>query len=351
MRCQQPPVQRLHALRRINLPRLDQPQPHGGRQAVVVLLRWAADLHLAIPQFHHRRAFGPSRIACRQFDCAPPGHRKRCRGGKQRAAVSQQAVLHRAAQQMEVCRRHRRPIGIDVGFAVGHHCHHFGRSQHLLRLLRGVPPMDRLPLRQRTLVMWDRIDSITAPDIAARQACPRAGQCLPLRRRGAGPVGRGTIRSRHPLRSSRVPARRMHCPSSPDQGRGDAGRWLGTSPRCDLGSPERAARCRPPRFGQPSPQPASQPSPPPSQGQAFRIGKQPPGLQLTPAVTAQPAQAHRFAQHHLFESLPSGLTRGIAAPLYRGADLRMTQGTFPWRLLCSVSRVTPNRTRAASHKG
>src|SRR5271166_3891462 len=40
----------------------------------------------------------------------------------------------------------------------------------------------------------------------------------------------------------------------------------------------------------------------------------------------------------------------IAPPFYRGADLRTSQATIPWRLLCSVSRRIPNRTRAASRK-
>jgi transposase len=116
-------VQRLHTLWWTDLLRLDQPQPHGGRQAVVMFLRWTADLDLAIPQFHHRGAFGPSRIARRQFDHAPPHHRERRRRGEQRAPAGQQAVLHRSAQQVEVCLWHRRPTGVNVGLAVGDHGH------------------------------------------------------------------------------------------------------------------------------------------------------------------------------------------------------------------------------------
>jgi deoxyhypusine synthase len=88
-------------------------------------------------------------------------------------------------------------------------------------------------------------------------------------------------------------------------------------------------------------------------------GKEPTSPKLAAPVAAQAAHgssargqapAHRLAHGHLFESLPSGLTRGIAAPLYRGADRRMSQATCPSRLLSVGCRRTANRTAAASGK-
>ena len=106
------------------------------------------------------------------------------------------------------------------------------------------------------------------------------------------------------------------------RGRGGAVLWWGTSPHygariqsgAGFGSPGHAAR----QIG-------------PARDQLrhchLRAGEEPPGLQLTLAVAAQPAQAHRFTRRHPFEDLRPVLSRrtspnvpsdnSIAAPVGR----------------------------------
>ena len=115
-------MQRLYAGRRIDLPRFDHPQPHGLGQRVVLLIPRATKLHLAIPQRHHGSALGLAGIARRQFDHAQAGLREVCHRSEQHAALGQPAVLHGAGQHMDVGLRHRGPFGVDVRFAIVHHC-------------------------------------------------------------------------------------------------------------------------------------------------------------------------------------------------------------------------------------
>ena len=249
--------------------------------------------------------------AVRPCAARPPETR---RGGEQRAATGQQAVLHRSAQQVEVCLRHRRPIGVDVGLAVGHYRHHRGRLQHLLRLLRGVQPVHQLPLRQRPLAMRDRIYPVTAPDIATHQA----------KARPAGGIHRDHCVHQHAvcialLHRTKATAtlgcgRELHLAAILDRQNVPSGAGL-------TGSVSPALNQLLSRH--------------------FRIGEEPPGLQLT---SRSPPSRRKHTV------LRKTICSRIAAPLCRGADLRMTQGTFPWRLLCSVSRATPIGTRPASHK-
>jgi hypothetical protein len=73
----------------------------------------------------------------------------------------------------------------------------------------------------------------------------------------------------------------------------------------------------------------------------LRVGKEPPSSLFACTVAAQPAQTRRLARNHLFED---------RAPLYRGADRRMSPATFPSRPLSVGCRRSGNRTRVASGK-
>ena len=133
-----------------------------------------------------------------------------------------------------------------------------------------------------------------------------------------------------------------YCPASPDRGRAGAAPRSGTaasvvSPAfagAGSGSPAHAARRRRSRSAHSILRRSSLPSP-------FgwrRTGR--PALRL--------CGAHQGGAGA--PVLRTTICSRIAAPLYRGADLRMSRATFPWRLLFAGCREEANRYRAASGK-
>jgi hypothetical protein len=70
-------LQRFHAIGRIDLLHVNQPQSHSGRQAVAVFITWPADFHLAISEIHHSGALGVScRILPGQWDGFEAAYKK-----------------------------------------------------------------------------------------------------------------------------------------------------------------------------------------------------------------------------------------------------------------------------------
>ena len=256
---------------------------------------------------------------------APPGHRELGRRGKQRAATGQQAIRHRPAQHMDVGVRDRRPRGVDVGLAVGDHCYHRSRCQHRLRLLCGVYPAHRLPLRQRTMVVWRRVHPVTAPDFAPYQACPRAGQrpdpwAQTRPTRGAATIACTSTPYALPFPTGPRPRRRCAVVGNFTS----EVSWI-------------ARTCRP---AQASPVRSDQPS--------ISLATVTFGLEKNrPARSSPPRLPPRRRKHTV---LRTAICSRIAAPLYRGVDLRMSPATFPWRLLSVGGRRSQNPTRAASGK-
>ena len=108
------------------------------------------------------------------------------------------------------------------------------------------------------------------------------------------------------------------------RGRGGAVLWWGTSPHYGPRISSLNRQDVPPGTGR-----AGQIGPARDQlcRRHLRAGEEPPGLQLTLAVAAQPAQAHRFTRRHPFEDLRPLLSRrtspnvpsdnSIAAPVGR----------------------------------
>ena len=216
-----------------------------------------------------------------------------------------------------------RPTGVDVRLTVGDHRHHLGRLQHLFGLLRGVQPVHRLPFRQWTLAMRDRVYPVTAPDIAADQAETRPARGVHRDHRVHQHAEGIALSDRAEAAAALCCGRELHLTTVLDRqdmppGTGRAGQI----------GPARNQLCR----------------------RHLRAGEEPPGLQLTLAVAAQPAQAHRFTRRHPFEDLRPLLSRrtspnvpsdnSIAAPVGRGRAST--------RAACASAGAAPGRSIASS---
>ena len=207
-------------------------------EAVVAFVLRATDLHHAIPQFHHRSAFGVRGFMGPQLYLACPA------SGNVAAAANSvpPPASRRSFIRGPACGslpRAPSPNWVDVGLTVGDHRHHLRWLQHLFGLLRGVHPVHH---SRSASVAGDagRVYPVTAPDIAADQAETRSA-C--------------SVHRDH--RVSNTPYA-FPFPTGPRPG--GAVPWWGTSPRYDLGSPGRAVRHRPRRSDRTSPQPALLPS-------------------------------------------------------------------------------------------
>src|SRR3984957_15737096 len=143
-------------------------------------------------------------------------------------------------------------------------------------------PVHRLPLRQRPIAMRDWVYPVTAPDIATHQAQTRPA---------------GGVHRNHGVYQHAVCIALLHRAKAAATPGG--GREFHLATVLDRQNVPPSA-CLP---GSVSPA-LNQ-----LRGRHLRIGKEPPGLQFTAAVAAQPAQAYRFAQHHLFEDRSPPLSR------------------------------------------
>ena len=78
----------------------------------------------------------------------------------------------------------------------------------------------------------------------------------------------------------------------------------------------------------------------------FRAGKEPPSLQLSPAIATQSAQAHRFARHHTFEDCAPLLSRRRSPN-----DPSDNSMAAPCWSIAARKRIVPAPRRASAKSG
>ena len=172
VRCQQAPVQRLHAPGRVNLADIDDPKRDRAR------LIAGSGAHRAL-QFdraeanRHRRLAGLLAALRRHLDRLTPLLRQGGAGLGQQATRCHGAWMRRAAQQMHIGRPAREQI-VDIALAIAHHGDHRRLRETIARDLSAVQPSAGLfIIRCPLLVVSDltagavQHDAVEQPDHTA----------------------------------------------------------------------------------------------------------------------------------------------------------------------------------------